>query len=366
MQKLFKTLIFMLVASCGVSQSNEDKVQALMDAFATGDPDALQYISDDKYIQHNLGVPDGKEGIAGWFNGSPLVSTQVFRIFSDGDYVIVNTLYGGNVVIDVFRFESGLMVEHWDNISSFINDNDGTTPINGTETPVSDLDKTEENRSLIQNMCNDLFLEGKWELSTNYLDTNNFIEHNHGYTPDKPAFMEIAASLANDESFYKAIKFIHVQGNFALVMSEGSDLLGDDDQSRYAYYDLLRIENNLVREHWGITQKIPEVQSWQNQNGKWGDDAISGIFDQNNSSNLKANAYPVPSNDILYIEVPTRVMGAFKVQIRDASGQLLVDAPGNDAGGKLLVDISQLKNGNYNYLLFNDNYNVSGTFNVVR
>ena len=44
---------------------------------------------------------------------------DVIRVFEDGDYVITHTKYdffGPKSGFDVFRFEDGLIVEHWDNL----------------------------------------------------------------------------------------------------------------------------------------------------------------------------------------------------------------------------------------------------------
>lgn len=50
-------------------------------------------------------------------------------------------------------------------------------------------------------------------------------------------------------SFYDEIKFIHVSGNFGIVMSQGPDITGQDPDNKYAYYDLFRMENNKIVEH---------------------------------------------------------------------------------------------------------------------
>ena len=48
--------------------SNIDKAVALIDAFETGDPTALDYVSE-SYIQHNLAFPDGKDVLVGLLAG---------------------------------------------------------------------------------------------------------------------------------------------------------------------------------------------------------------------------------------------------------------------------------------------------------
>jgi predicted SnoaL-like aldol condensation-catalyzing enzyme len=44
---------------------------------------------------------------------------NIIRIFADGDFVVAQSEYdffGPKVEFDVFRFEGGEIVEHWDNL----------------------------------------------------------------------------------------------------------------------------------------------------------------------------------------------------------------------------------------------------------
>jgi predicted SnoaL-like aldol condensation-catalyzing enzyme len=48
-------------------------------------------------------------------------------------------------------------------------------------------------------------------------------------------------------------------------MSEGKFGKGD----HVAYFDLFRLENNQVVEHWDVIQTIPPKSEWKNNNGKF-------------------------------------------------------------------------------------------------
>jgi predicted SnoaL-like aldol condensation-catalyzing enzyme len=54
------------------------------------------------------------------------------------------------------------------------------------------------------------------------------------------------------------------QGNFVLSVSEGS-LNGVHS----AFYDLYRIQDNSLVEHWDTIEPIPPVSQWKNTNGKF-------------------------------------------------------------------------------------------------
>ena len=106
-----------------VQLSNRDKAVALLNSFNTGDQTPISYINPEKYIQHNLAVGDGLAGFGEVMKAAPPqgFSADVVRSFEDGDFVFTHTVYdffGPKVGFDIFRFEDGLIVEHWDVIET--------------------------------------------------------------------------------------------------------------------------------------------------------------------------------------------------------------------------------------------------------
>ncbi|WP_077528968.1 nuclear transport factor 2 family protein [Vreelandella utahensis] len=90
------------------------------------------------YIQHNPEVPDGKapfvDYFAGYFQKNPDYQSEIVRSAADGDLVWlhVHSTNGeedrGEAVVDIFRVEDGMIVEHWDVIQPVPEDaaNDNT------------------------------------------------------------------------------------------------------------------------------------------------------------------------------------------------------------------------------------------------
>ncbi len=81
------------------------------------------YISTETYIQHNPQIDDGIEGLRAFFDslaerGVSLVYEAIHRVVGCGSFVAVLSkvdLAGAPLaVIDLFRVEGGLIVEHWD------------------------------------------------------------------------------------------------------------------------------------------------------------------------------------------------------------------------------------------------------------
>ena len=54
------------------------------------------------------------------------------------------------------------------------------------------------------------------------------------------------------------------QGNFVLSVSEGKFL-----NKHSSFYDLFRIEDGKIVEHWDTIEEIPAKDQWKNLNGKF-------------------------------------------------------------------------------------------------
>ena len=257
--------------------TNVEKAIAVLKAIQSGDVTAMQdYISSDQYTQHNLSYPDGLSAVigatqSGAFNGTTI---NIVRSFVDNDVVVLHSEYGGSwnsnsaqVVFDVFRFKDGLIVEHWDNLVNVQDDGDGTTQLNGSVTPATELDKTEANRAVVTETSKNIFLDGKYSTIAAYFDTANYVQHSVGFGTNIQPLLGFLSTLAEGTPFYKSIEFIYVEGNFALMMSQGFPDQNTGLSS--AYYDLFRLENGKIVEHWDVVQTIPEQKDWANDNGKW-------------------------------------------------------------------------------------------------
>lgn len=77
---------------------------------------------------------------------------------------------------------------------------------------------------------------------------------------------EALAALAeqNIQMIYTTTHQVLSQGNFVLAVSEGT--FGDKPT---AYYDLWRVENGKIAEHWDVMETIADKSTWQSQNGKF-------------------------------------------------------------------------------------------------
>lgn len=63
---------------------------------------------------------------------------------------------------------------------------------------------------------------------------------------------------------YDEVHMVLAQGNFVLAVSEGT--FGGAPTS---YYDLWRVENGKITEHWDVMETVADQSTWQNENGKF-------------------------------------------------------------------------------------------------
>jgi len=253
------------------TMNNKEKVVALLKSIETGAPEPVGYINPNKYIQHNLAVGDGLAGLGAVLQALPPNSAKAntLRVFQDGDFVFAHSDYnffGPKIGFDIFRFEDGKIIEHWDNLQETANPNpSGHTMIDGA-TEVKDLDKTETNKALVSNFVEDILVNGKMEKLAGYFDGDNYIQHNP-LIPDQLSGLGKALEEWAKQGItmkYNTIHKVLGEGNFVLVVSEGH-LAGKHN----SFFDLFRVENGKIAEHWDTIEEIPAKESWKNNNGKF-------------------------------------------------------------------------------------------------
>ncbi|UPR36346.1 hypothetical protein ISX50_21535 [Vibrio cyclitrophicus] len=254
--------------------SIQEKGVAVISSIETGDAKAVSYINPEKYIQHNLAVGDGLAGFGEVLQMLPKGSAkaQVKRSFQDGDFVVTHTEYnffGPKVGFDVFRFEDGLIVEHWDNLQEIAKPNaSGRTQLDGT-TKVVDIEKTDQNKQLVGGFVKDILIGGDMSKINQYIDNEDsaYLQHNPGVADGLSGLGEALGALAEAgmPMVYTANHKILGQGNFVLSISEGQFM-----NNHVAFYDLFRVDNGKIVEHWDTIETIPARSEWKNDNGKFG------------------------------------------------------------------------------------------------
>nr|WP_284300324.1 hypothetical protein [Thalassotalea loyana] len=262
------------VAEEKTNMTHTEKAVALIESIETGNPEPVSYINPNKYIQHNLAVADGLAGFGEVLSMLPPGSAKatVKRAFQDGEFVVLHTEYnffGPKVGFDVFRFENNKIVEHWDNLQEIAPKNpSGRTQLDGP-TEILDLDKTQANKTLVSSFVDAILIKGEMEKISLYIGPNkaDYIQHNPMVADGLSGLGQALSALAEKgmPMIYKRNHKVLGQGNFVLAISEGVFLNND-----VAFYDLFRIDNGKIVEHWDTIENIPEKSAWKNNNGKFG------------------------------------------------------------------------------------------------
>lgn len=255
---------------------NTKKALELINTFATGDAEKAASLLAEGYIQHNLAYGTGRDAFVGsvQYLASAPVKTTVnnIRAYEDGDKVFLQTVYnfagaGEQVAFDIFRFdENGKIAEHWDNLAAKAAPNpSGRTQIDNLA-EVKDIDKTEENREIVKNFLHDVMMGKAPEKTPDYFDNGKYIQHNTGIADGLDGLGAALAALAEQgiQMIYDKVHQVLAQGDMVLAVSEGT--FGGAPTS---YYDLWRVENGKIAEHWDVMETIADQSTWQNQNGKF-------------------------------------------------------------------------------------------------
>jgi predicted SnoaL-like aldol condensation-catalyzing enzyme len=254
-----------------MSLSNKEKVVALLTSIETGDPQPVAYINPNKYIQHNLMVGDGLAGFGEVLKQLPggSAKAKVVRAFQDGDYVFAHTEYnffGPKIGFDIFRFENGQIVEHWDNLQEIATETASRRSQLDGPAEATDRDKTAENKSLIQGFVEDILKGGKPNKITEYISTEKYLQHNPGVADGLDALGKALQAMAEAGTpmIYAQNHMLLGEGDFVLSVSEGQ-FLGKNA----AFYDLFRVEDGKIVEHWDTIEEILPKEAWKNNNGKF-------------------------------------------------------------------------------------------------
>lgn len=224
---------------------------------------AVEAYTGDRYTQHSTGVADGVEGFVEFFDpfivNNPVRDIRVVRSIVDGNYVFAHVFQDINdgqarwVTTDLFDTDANdKIIEHWDVIAPYVDESaDGHTQVDGP-TGITDEHKTEANKALVASFIDDVLVNRRVDRIGNYVSADSYVQHN----PLVPDGIEGFSDFMNGPGgsmIYRDVFKIVGQGNFvvsySLVGLEGADM---------AVFDIFRVEDDLIVEHWDNAEPIPE------------------------------------------------------------------------------------------------------------
>ncbi len=252
-----------------MSNKLENAKKLYLEGIRDGKMEVVKEYSGDRYTQHSTGVKDGSQGFMDFFKDflerTKDRDIRVIRAIEDGNFVFVQVFQDIDngeakwITTDMFDTDDNdKLIEHWDVISPYkeisesVNGNDMI--LGGFE--LKDLDKTEENKAVVRSFFVDIFQNRNHKDLGKYISTEKYIQHNPN-VPD--GFEAVQVFLATQDFNYDFIFKVMGQGDH--VVSYGKSTYNGQE---FAVFDLFRIENGKIVEHWDNMEPIPPREEWAN------------------------------------------------------------------------------------------------------
>ncbi len=225
---------------------------------------AIKAYTGERYTQHSAGVKTGQAGFIEFFETflkrNPIRQIEVLRAFTDGPFVFVQVAQSLNhgeskyVTMDMFDTDDNdKIIEHWDVIAA-----DSQTPSSndliGGEVEITDLDSTEANKNLVKNFLKLAFVEAQTDSFDRFVDPN-IVQHSAWFDGGIEGWRGWQTSGVR----YEFILQIIGQGNFVASLSK----MRIDGQD-HAGFNLFRLSNGKIVEHWDCIETIAAREEWVN------------------------------------------------------------------------------------------------------
>ncbi|MDF1698338.1 MAG: hypothetical protein P1U56_20985 [Saprospiraceae bacterium] len=266
------------ISNSKISTMNQKQtVGTFLGAVLTNDPATMRKLANEDYIQHNPFLPTGLEPFIQMLpvlqeNGT---TAENIRMFQDGNYVFMHNIwrnakpFGADEMIsfDIIRIdEKGKVAEHWDAMTGLVKETASNRSQTDGPTTAQDLDKTEENKALAVALIEDVLMGKNPSKITEYISAQQYDQHNPGIKDGLNGIVEAVQYLTEQNNMFKYNKIHKVlgEGNFVLTISEG-----EWSGKQQVFYDLFRVENGKMVEHWDVIQEIP-TENLGNNNGMFG------------------------------------------------------------------------------------------------
>ncbi|NRB02292.1 MAG: nuclear transport factor 2 family protein [Rhodobacteraceae bacterium] len=253
--------------------ANKEIVQNMVDdVFVSRNIDAVDTYFTETYIQRNPMLPSGSAVIKKFLSRQSGTEpedarpNEVHRMIAEGDLVATHSTYYNFgetplVAFDIFRIEDGRIAEHWDNLQPLraAPNPAGRTQTDGW-TDVTDLDKTAENKALVIELLEKMFIGGARLDVSQYINRAKYLQHNPDAGDGLKGLQELMAANAAKglKISYDEIGIAVAEGNFVLT-----GVAGKQGDTPTAFYDLWRLEDGLIVEHWDViapiqTENLPD------------------------------------------------------------------------------------------------------------
>ncbi|MBX2804775.1 MAG: hypothetical protein KTR19_02290 [Hyphomicrobiales bacterium] len=220
-----------------------------------------------RYTQHSTGVADGAEGFLAFFEPflerNPKRDIELRRILEDGRWVFCQAFQSLNdgaakwVTTDLFYTDAeGLILEHWDTIAAYQTETlSGEDAVGGVTTIDVSAD-TEANKELVLEYVKQVLQERRHDKVGQFV-AEGLIQHSPTIAAGRAG---LTAWLGSEEAgAYEMLFKLVGEGDF--VVTYGKRHAGGKD---IAVFNIYRLANGLIVEHWENAEEIGPRESWGN------------------------------------------------------------------------------------------------------
>jgi predicted SnoaL-like aldol condensation-catalyzing enzyme len=233
-------------------------LKAAGELFGDKDPSAVDRWVATDYRQHSSLIADGPEALRGLVANLPEgFHYELARVIADGDLVALHGVYHGFgpqplVAFDLFRVRDGKLAEHWDALTPVVeNTASGRSQTDGPAQPAKE--NTDRSRELVKEFAQRILQDADYSVLTDYISTETYLQHNPEAADGLDGFGAAAANWAQQGKnlVYKTVHQVVAEGDLVLLQSEGE--FGEP----VAYWDLFRVQDGRIVEHWDVIAPIP-------------------------------------------------------------------------------------------------------------
>ena len=223
------------------------------------DTSALDSFFSPQFVQHSTAAQDGLQGLRTVVAGLPeQFRYEQVRVLAEGDLVVTHGRYHGLaeqplVTFDVWRVDDGRIVEHWDALQPEpATTVSGRTMLDGP-TEVTEPEKTASTRPSASGSSTRCW-SAATSRSSEYFADGTYAQHNPQIGDDLAGLGSALQALAQ-QGIAMAYSQVHrtvAEGEFVFVQAQGSF-----GPTGTVFYDLFRVANSKIAEHWDVVFPIP-------------------------------------------------------------------------------------------------------------
>ena len=234
-------------------------IEATSRLFDARDLSVLDHCWTAGYIEHSTKGLPGLDGLRDAARSVPDgFRHERLRVLAERDLVVVHGLYHGLapsplVACDLWRVADGRIVEHWDAHQPFVARNPSGHSMADGPSEVTEPDETAASRAIVEGFV-DLIMMGRDRTQLpRFFVGDQFIQHNPVIADGLSGLGEAIQTGVWAATVERCHRIV-ADGEFVFTQSEGV-LAG----APTAFYDLFRVADGKLAEHWDVVFTRPDT-----------------------------------------------------------------------------------------------------------